>query len=196
MDVTATQVKQLREKTGVGMMDCKKALVETGGDMDKAIELLRKRGEAVAAKRQGRVAGEGRIGSYVHMNKIGVLVELRCESDFVANNEEFQALLKDLCLQVCATNPLAVDRDSIPEALLAKEREVYAEQFADKPEQIRDKIIEGKLKAFYEENCLLEQAFVRDPDITIQDRMNEVIAKLGEKIAVGRIVRVELGEDS
>ena len=195
MDVTAAQVKQLRDKTGVGMMDCKKALAETAGDMDKAIELLRKRGETVAMKRQGRATGEGRIGSYVHMNKIGVLVELRCETDFVANNEEFQALLRDLCLQVCATSPLAIDRDGIPEALLARERGLYTEQFADKPEQIRDKIVEGKLKSFYEENCLLEQAFVRDPDIAMQDRMNEVIAKLGEKIVVARIVRLELGQD-
>ncbi len=196
MDVTAAQVKQLRDKTGVGMMDCKKALAETAGDMDKAIEMLRKRGEDVAAKRQGRATGEGRIGSYVHMNKIGVMVELRCETDFVANNEEFQALLKDLCLQVCATNPLAVDRDSVPEDILEKERQLYAEQFAGKPEQIRDKILEGKLKSFYEDNCLIEQVFVRNPDITMQDRLNEVVAKLGEKIVVARFVRIELGEDS
>ena len=177
MAVTAAQVKELRELTALGVMDCKAALTESGGDVQKAIEVLRKKGIAFAAKRKERFTGEGRIGHYVHSNhKIGVLVELRCETDFVASNAEFTALLKDLCMQVAAARPLAVER-----AKLAPE--------------VIEKVSEPEREAFYKEACLLEQPFVKDPMITVKDRIDGVIAKLGENISVGRVVRLEVGRE-
>lgn len=196
MAVTAEQVKKLRDKTGLGMMQCKHALVQADGDMEKATEILRKQGLETAARKAGRRAGEGRIGHYVHSNdKIGVLVELRCETDFVAKSDEFRRLLHDLCMQVAASAPKAVSREDLPADLLEKEREVYRAQFADKPEAIREKIVEGKLAAFYKQACLLEQPFIRDPNITVQDRINESLAKLKENLVVRRFVRLEVGED-
>jgi len=196
MQVTAQMVKDLREKTGLGMMDCKNALVEASGDSDKAIENLRKKGALKAAKREGRATSEGRIGSYIHMTgKIGVLLELNCESDFVAKTDEFAALIKDLCMQVAASSPRWVSPEDVPEDVVAKEKEIYMSQAreAGKPEKMLDKIAEGKLKKFYSEVCLLDQSFVKNPDQTVGQLIQEKIAKLGENITVGRFVRMQLG---
>jgi len=196
MAVTAAQVKELRELTGLGVMDCKEALAESGGDLQRAVEILRKKGLAIAAKKQGRATGEGRIGHYVHSNqKIGVLVELRCETDFVARNAEFEALLKDLCMQVAAAKPLALDREGLPAATVEKEKEIYRAQVADKPPAVQEKIIASKLESFYKEVCLLEQPFIKDPKMTVKDRIDGVVAKLGENITVGRFVRLEFGRE-
>lgn len=195
-EITAAQVKELREKTGLGMMTCKEALVASNGDSEKAVDWLRKKGLDAADKRSGRVTKEGAIGSYIHMNgRIGVLVELNCESDFVARGEIFQQLLKDLCMQVAATAPLAVSSEDIDEKIIAKEREIYAEQVAGKPQGVVDKIVEGKLKKFFTEQCLLEQPFVKNPDLTVADVVKGVIAKTGENISVRRFTRFQLGED-
>jgi len=196
MQVTAQMVKDLREKTGLGMMDCKNALVEASGDSDKAIENLRKKGALKAAKREGRATSEGRIGSYIHMTgKIGVLLELNCESDFVAKTDEFAVLIKDLCMQVAASSPRWVSAADVPEDVVAKEKEIYMSQAleAGKPEKMLDKIAEGKLKKFYSEVCLLDQPFVKTPDQTVGQLIQEKIAKLGENITVGRFVRMQLG---
>ncbi|MFO7259558.1 MAG: translation elongation factor Ts [bacterium] len=197
MAITAEQVKELRERTGAGMMECKRALEETGGDMEAAIDILRARGAAKAAKRAGREAREGAIGSYVHMNgKIGVLVEVNCETDFVARTEDFQSLVRDLAMHIAAANPLAVTADQIPAEVVERERAVYREQAKNegKPEHLWDKIVEGKLKKFFQENALMEQAFVKDPDKTIQQLVTEVSARTGENIVVRRFVRYALGE--
>jgi len=197
MEITAKMVKDLREKTGLGMMDCKKALIETSGDLEKAVEYLRKKGVLKAAKREGRATSEGRIGSYIHMTgKIGVLVELNCESDFVAKTEQFGVLLKDLCMQVAASAPRWVSPQEVPEDVVAKEKEIYKAQAQaeGKPEKILEKIAEGKLKKFYSEVCLLEQPFVKDTDKTVDTLVKENIAQLGENITVGRFVRFQLGE--
>ncbi len=199
MSIAASQVKQLREKTGAGMMDCKRALEESGGDMDKAIKLLREKGVSLAAKRAHKVAAEGVIGAYVHAgSKIGVMVEVNCESDFVARTADFQDFAKNLCLQICSQNPSYVRPEDVPETVLDAEREIYRKQAlaAGKPEKIVDRIAEGKLKKFHETVCLLKQPFVRDPDMTIQDYLNDVVAKMGEKIEVRRFVRYVLGEGS
>ena len=194
-EVTAAQVKELRDRTGLGMMTCKEALVAAQGDPEKAIEYLRKKGLDAAGKRMGRTAKEGSVGAYIHVNgRVGVLLELNCESDFVARSEDFQNLLRDLCMQVAATAPIAVSPQDVPEAIVAKEKEIYAEQVADKPKDVVDKIVEGKLKKFYQEQCLVEQPFVKNPDMTVQDRISGVIAKLGEKIAVRRFTRYQLGD--
>lgn len=196
MQITAQMVKDLREKTGLGMMDCKNALVEASGDSDKAIENLRKKGALKAAKREGRATSEGRIGSYIHMTgKIGVLLELNCESDFVAKTDEFAALIKDLCMQVAASSPRWVSPEDVPEDVVTKEKEIYMSQAreAGKPEKMLDKIAEGKLKKFYSEVCLLDQPFVKNPDQTVGELIQEKIAKLGENITVGRFVRMQLG---
>lgn len=194
-EITAAQVKELREKTGLGMMTCKEALVASNGDSEKAVDWLRKKGLDAADKRSGRVTKEGAIGSYIHMNgRIGVLVELNCESDFVARGEVFQQLLKDLCMQVAATAPLAVSPDDIDERIVAKEREIYASQVAGKPQGVVDKIVEGKLKKFFAEQCLLEQPFVKNPDLTVADVVKGVIAKTGENISVRRFTRFQLGD--
>jgi len=198
MTITAQLVKELRQKTGAGMMDCKKALVEKDGDMEAAITHLREKGVADAAKRSGRTASEGTIGSYIHTGgKIGVLVEVNCETDFVARTEEFQNLVKNLAMQVCSENPTCVLREQVPADLLEKEKAIYANQARQtgKPEKIIEKIVAGKLESFYARACLLEQEYIRDRNMTVQDYVNEVIAKLGENIMVNRFVRFQLGEE-
>jgi len=197
MSITAEMVKQLREKTGAGMMDCKKALTEAGGDFDKAIEILRKKGIAQAEKKASRQTSEGIIGSYIHMDKIGVLVEVNCETDFVARNEEFKAFVKDLAMHIAAAAPKYLDRESIPEEVIEKEKEIYKEQVKDKPSHVVDKIVKGKLEKFYEANCLMDQVFIKDPEQkkTIRDLLTEMIAKIGENIKIRRFVRFQVGEE-
>jgi len=190
-------VRDLREKTGAGMMDCKKALAESGGNFEKAVDYLRQKGLATAAKRAGRVASEGRIGSYIHAGgKIGVLVEVNCETDFVAKTDDFQNFAKDLSMQIAASTPLFVRREEVPPEALEKEREIYRIQAreAGKPEKVIDKIVDGKLEKYYGEVCLLEQVFVKDTDIKIQDLLNGLIGKLGEKIEIRRFARFQVGE--
>jgi elongation factor Ts len=194
MAISAQQVKDLRDKTGAPMMDCKRALVEAGGDQAKAVDILRKQGQAGAEKRSGRATSEGRIGAYVHNGKIGVLLELCCETDFVAKNYLFEELMSDLCMQVAAMKPIAVAPEDVPEDVLEHEREIYREQVKDKPPQAIDKIVEGKLQKYFKEHVLLEQAFIRDPKTTVRDRITEVIAKTGENIRVRRFVRYAMGE--
>jgi elongation factor Ts len=197
MEISAQMVKDLREKTGAGMMDCKAALAESAGDMEKAIEVLRKKGLSRAAKRAGRAAKEGMVGSYIHMGgKIGVLVEVNCESDFVARTDDFVAFVKDIAMHVAASSPQYLAGEEIPEAVLAKEREIYRAQVQDakKPENVIDKIVEGKLKKFYTEVCLLDQPFVKDPNISVADHLTNMIAKIGENMVIRRFVRFQLGE--
>ncbi|HZD04469.1 MAG TPA: translation elongation factor Ts [Longimicrobiales bacterium] len=198
MAVTAQQVKELRDRTGAGMMDCKRALEETGGDLEGAIDLLRTRGAAKAAKREGKSANEGGIGVYVHHNgKVGVMVELRCETDFVANTEDFRTLARDLAMHIASSAPVAVSSDDVPTAEVERERTVYLEQVKaeGKPEHIRPRIVEGKLKKWFTEVALLEQPFVKDPDKTIDQLVTEVSARTGEKIEVARFSRFEVGVD-
>ncbi len=195
--ITAEMVKQLREKTGTGVMDCKQALKESGGDLDKAVDFLRKKGLATAAKRAGRATSEGIVESYIHMGgKIGVLVEVNCETDFVAKNEDFKVFAKNITMQIAATNPVAVTAGDVPEHIINKEREIYRAQALEtgKPENIIDKIAEGKLKKFYDESCLMNQAYVRDPNMSVADLLNELIAKIGENIAIKRFSRFQIGE--
>jgi len=197
MGITAADVKKLRDRTGLGMMDCKRALEEADGDIAKAEELLRKKGLKAAELRSTRTAAEGLVGHYVHMNgKIGVLVELNCETDFVARNEAFAQLLKDLCMQVAATNPAYLAPEDVPEEDLERERGILTDQFKDKPEHVREKIAEGKLKDYYKQVCLVEQPFIKDTAQSVQQRITEAAAKLGEKIAIGRFVRFEVGEEA
>ena len=196
-EISATAVKNLREKTGAGMMDCKKALVESGGNEEKAIAYLREKGLAKAAKKAGRATSQGIIGSYIHNNgKLGVMIELKCETDFVAKNEKFQAFAKDLAMQVAAANPVCVTPEQVPADLLAKEREIYKNQAMQegKPEAIAEKIVDGRIKKFYSEVCLLEQPFIKDDKKTIKDLLNELIAVLGENMQIGRFSRLVLGE--
>jgi elongation factor Ts len=196
MAITAEEVRKLREKTGQGMMECKKALEEAGGNIDKAVEVLRKKGLATAEKKAGRTAAQGRVHSYVHHNgKVGVLVEVNCETDFVAKNEQFQAFLSDLCLHICAAAPLAVRREEIPAALVETERRIARETVAGKkPENVIEKIVEGKMNKWYGERVLLEQPFVKDPDRTIQNLLTDLIAKIGENMIIKRFARFEVGE--
>ena len=195
--ITADQVKQLRDKTGAGMMDCKQALTEASGDMEKAIELLRKKGLASAAKRAGRAAKDGVIGHYIHMGgKVGVLVEVNCETDFVARTEDFQALTREIAMHVAAASPQYVRREDVPADLLEKEKAIYRDQVKDKPAQVVEKIVEGKLNSFYEQICLLDQASVRDPKVTIGQIVTAAIAKMGENISIARFVRFKLGESA
>lgn len=197
MTISMEQIKELREKTGVGIMDCKKALVETGGNIQKSIEYLRKKGIATAQKRAGRTASEGQIQAYIHAGgKIGVLVEVNCETDFSAKTDDFSTFVKDMAMQIAATNPVAVDRERIPQETLDKEKEIYATQAREsgKPEKVIERIVEGKLKKFYSEACLLEQPFVKNPDITVQDLLNDLMAKTGESIVIRRFARFQLGE--
>ena len=197
MEVSANMVKELREKTGAGMMDCKKALAETGGDFQKALDYLRQKGLATAAKRAGRIASEGRVGSYIHAGgKIGVMVEVNCETDFVAKTDDFQAFAKDMAMQIAASNPSYVRREEVTPEVLEREKEIYRAQARDakKPEKVMDNIVEGKLEKFYSEVCLLEQAFVKDPDVAVQDLLNGLIGKLGEKIEIRRFTRYQVGE--
>jgi len=196
-NISAAMVKQLREKTGAGMMDCKNALSEVEGDVEKAIELLRKKGLATAQKRAGRALSEGIIQSYIHMTgKLGVLVEVNCETDFVAKNDDFQEFTKNIAMHIAATNPLGIAPEDISPDIIEKEKEIYRAQALDmgKPENVIDKIVEGKLKKFYEESCLLNQPYVRDTDICIADLLNQMIAKIGENISIKRFVRYQIGE--
>ena len=196
MEITAEKVKELREKTGIGMMKCKGALIACEGDFEKAIDYLRKKGLATAAKKSARTTSEGRIAGYIHnTNKVGVLVELNCETDFVAKGDEFIQLTKDICMQIAASKPIAIRREEIPPDTVAKEKEIYAEQVKGKPANIVDKIVEGKLNAFYEEMCLMEQPWIRDPAISIEDLVKGKIAKFGENITVRRFVRYQFGEE-
>jgi elongation factor Ts len=195
MEVNAILGRELRDKTGAGVMDCKNALAEANGDLEKAIVWLREKGIAAAAKRAGRVASEGAIGSYIHAGgKLGVLLELNCETDFVAKTPEFQTLVRELAMQIAAANPRCIQREELPAQVIQQEREIYASQSAGKPEAVVSKIVEGKIEKFYREVCLMEQAWVRDPNRTIKDLLGEHAGKLGEKIEVRRFVRFQLGE--
>ena len=195
--VTPSDVAKLRAMTGVGMMDCKKALMETNGDMDKAVDYLREKGMAAAAKKADRIAAEGVVGSYIHMGgKIGVLVEVNCETDFVAKSDKFQALVKDIAMQIAAAKPLYVSEADVPSQELDKEREILTVQAKNegKPEAIIAKMVEGRLKKYYADFCLLDQPFVKDSDKTVQQIINEAILSIGEKISVRRFTRYEMGE--
>jgi elongation factor Ts len=199
MSVSAKQVKELRDRTGAGMMDCKKALQETDGDMEAAIDFLRKKGAAKAAKRAEKAANEGTIGSYIHHGgRLGVLVEVNCETDFVANTDDFQELARDLAMHIAATNPLAVDESDLPADVVERERQVYLDQVKEegKPEQIQEKIVDGKMRKFFEENTLLKQPFVKDSERTIEQVITETSARTGEKIEVARFVRFAVGEST
>ncbi|MGI6738438.1 MAG: translation elongation factor Ts [Christensenellales bacterium] len=197
MQVTTAMVKELRERTQAGMMDCKNALVESGGDIDKAVELLREKGLAASNKKSGRIAAEGRVDSYIHMGgKIGVLVEVNCETDFVAKTDTFQTLCHDISLQIAASNPLFVSKEDVPEENIEKEREILRVQALNegKPEKIVERMVEGRIEKYYKEVCLLEQPFVKNPDITVNDLVNEATLASGEKISVRRFTRYECGE--
>jgi elongation factor Ts len=197
MAITAQAVKDLRDATGAGMMDCKKALMESGGDFDKAVTWLREKGMASAAKRADRTASEGAVASYIHMGgKIGVLVEVNCETDFVARGEKFQTFCREVCLQICSASPRWVRREDVPEEAIAAEKDIYVKQAAEtgKPANVCEKIAEGKLNKWYETACLMEQAFVKDPDRSIEELAKELSGLVGEKIDIRRFVRFELGE--
>ena len=195
MTIDASSVRELRDRTSAGFLDCKKALEEANGDFEKAGEILRKKGLAKAIKKGSRGTPEGRVGSYIHTNgKIGVLIEVNCETDFVAKNDVFADLIKDLCMQVAATDPTAVSRETVPQDIIDKERKAYSEEFKDKPDNVRDKIIDGKMESFYKEVCLINQPFVKDNDLTIEDLLKKAIAKLGENIRINRFARFAIGE--
>ncbi len=197
MKVSTKQVKELREKTGVGIMDCKNAIQDAGGDINEAVKILRKKGIAKAQKREGRIASEGQIQSYVHMGgKIGVLVEVNCETDFSAKTEDFTDFTKNVAMHIAATNPIALSPENLPSEIVEREKEIYRAQATQsgKGEEVVEKIVEGRLRRFFSEVCLMNQAYVRDPNITIQDLLNELKAKTGENIIVKRFVRFQLGE--
>ncbi len=196
-EISLDLIKQLRERTAAGFMDCKKALEEAQGDIEKAVDILRKKGLAIAAKRAAKETLEGVVSAYIHSNKkIGVLVEVNCETDFVARTDEFQEFAHNLAMQIAATNPVAISREQVPPEVIEREKKIYEEQLkeAGKPENIIPKIIEGKLEKFYKENVLLEQPFIKNPDLTIQDLLNELMAKTGEKIVIKRFCRFQIGE--
>ena len=194
VQITAKMVGELREITGAGLMNCKKALVETNGNFDEAVEFLRKKGEATAAKKAGREASEGIVDAYIHMGgKVGVLVEVNCESDFVAKTEDFKQLVRDIAMHIAAASPICVSRDDVDPAIIEKERKVAEGQAEGKPEQAVAKIVEGKLNKFLSESCLLEQAFVKDPDQTIQQLLTSAVAKMGENIVVKGFARFQIG---
>ena len=196
-EISAAMVKELREKTGSGIMDCKKALKESDGDVEKALDFLRKKGLAAAAKRSARATSEGTVMSYIHMGgKIGVMVEVNCETDFVAKNEDFQAFAKDIAMHIAAVSPAGLSPEDISDEVVAKEREIYRERALEsgKPENIVDKIVDGQVQKFYKDSCLLSQAYVKNPQITVEDYLKEVIGKMGENIRISRFVRYQLGE--
>ena len=198
MEITAEKVKELRERTGIGMMECKTALAESDCDLDKAIELLRKKGYARAEAKSSRAAKEGLVGSYIHMNgRIGVLIEVNCESDFVARNSEFQDLVKELGLQIAAAKPRWIASIDVPADIVAKEKEIILAQLGDmkKPPEIMEKIVQGKLGKFFEEVCLLDQPYIRDDKIKVRDLITQLVAKMGENIKIGRFARFEIGQD-
>jgi elongation factor Ts len=194
--ISAESVKNLREKTGAGMMECKKALTESDGDFEKAIDLLRQKGLATALKKAGRSVSEGLIDAYIHMGRIGTMVEINCETDFVARTDDFKELMKDVAMHVAAANPLYLTREDVPQDVLDREKEIYRVQVSGKPPQVIEKIIEGKLEKFYSDNCLLDQIFIKDPDQkkTVKDLVTEKVAKLGENIIIRRFARFQLGE--
>ena len=197
MEISADAIKELRQRTGVGVMDCKKALVESGGNVDEAIDVLRKKGLAKAAKRAGRATAEGLIAAYIHPGgKIGVLVDVNCETDFVARTVDFQNLSKEIAMHIAAMNPIAISREDVKTEDIAKEKEILRAEAATsgKPEKVLDKIVEGRLEKFFTEQCLLEQAYIKNPDITVKDFIYDYIAKLGENITVRRFTRYQLGE--
>ncbi len=197
MSAPATLVKELREKTGAGILDCQKALLENSNDLEKAVDYLRQKGLAAAQKRSTREANEGLISAYIHPgSRIGVLVEVNCETDFVARNDEFQAFVKDVALQIAAANPVYVKREDVPAEVVAKEKEIYEGQAKElgKPPAAWPKIIEGKLEKFYQESCLLEQAFIKEPSVTIKDLLTQKVAKIGENLVVRRFTRYQLGQ--
>ena len=194
--ISAAMVKQLREKTGVGIMDCKEALSQSDGDIDKAVDFLRKKGLATAQKRAGRAMSEGLIQPYIHMGgKLGVLVEINCETDFVAKNDDFKEFAKNIAMHIAATNPVGIASNDVPDEVINKEKEIYRAQALElgKPENVIDKIVEGKLNKFYKDNCLLNQTYVRNPDMNISDLLNDLIAKMGENITIKRFVRFQIG---
>ncbi len=195
--ISATMVKQLRDTTGAGMMDCKQALVECDADIDKAVDFLRKKGLATAQKRAGRAMTEGTVQSYIHMGgKLGVLVEVNCETDFVAKNEDFLNFTKNIAMHIAASNPLGIRPEDVPEEIINREKDIYQAQALEmgKPENVVPKIVEGKMNKFFKDNCLLNQPYVRDPDLTVEDLLNELIAKIGENISIRRFVRFQTGE--
>ena len=195
--ITASMVKELRTRTGVGMMDCKKALTEANGDMEKAVDILREKGLSKAAKKAGRIAAEGIVGSYIHGNgRIGVLVEVNCETDFVAQTEGFYALVKDIAMQIAAANPLYVSREEVPADVISHEKEVYRQEALNegKPEKIVDRMVEGRVEKYFKEVCLLDQPFIKDGDKTINDVVLEATVKMGEKVSIRRFTRYQLGE--
>jgi elongation factor Ts len=197
MEITAAMVKKLRDATGAGMMECKAALTEANGDLDAATTLLRKRGLAAATKKAGRSTSEGLIGHYIHLGgKIGVLVEINCESDFVARTDKFQELTREIAMHIAAANPTYVRREDVPGELVAREKDIYRDQVKDKPAQVIDKIVDGKLNSYYQQVCLMEQASVRDPNVTITQLVQDAIRLLGENISVRRFVRMKVGEQS
>jgi elongation factor Ts len=194
IEITATLVATLREKTGAGMMDCKKALVEANGELEQAETILRKKGVASAAKKAGRAANQGLVESYIHLGgKIGVMIEVNCETDFVAKTDDFKQFCRDLCMQIAAASPLYVSRDQVPEAELAKEKEIATAQVAGKPPAAIQKIVEGKLEKYFQQICLLDQPFVKQPEVSIKDLLTQKIAKLGENMIIRRFVRYQLG---
>jgi elongation factor Ts len=197
MTVTADMVKRLREQTGAGMMDCKKALSESNGDFENAIDVLRKKGLAAAEKKAGRKASEGLILSYIHMDKIGVLIEVNCETDFVARTDDFRQFVKDVAMHIAAANPRDLSRENIPQDVIEREKSIYREQTKDRPEHVVEKIVEGKLEKFYAENCLMDQIFVKDPEQKkrIRDIVTEMVSKFGENIIIRRFTRYQLGEE-
>jgi elongation factor Ts len=197
LEISASLVKELRDKSGVGVLDCKKALMECNGDIDQAMDHLRKKGIATAKKRGGRTTSEGQVQSYIHAGgKIGVLVEVNCETDFTGKTEDFTGLVRDIAMHIAATNPISVKREGVASDIVEKEREIYTTQAKEsgKPEKVIEKIVEGKMGRFFSEACLLEQPFVKNPDITINDLLNEMMAKTGENIQIRRFVRYQLGE--
>ncbi len=197
MEITADMVKELRQRTGIGVMECKEALKEANGDLEKAIEILRKKGYARAQDKMNREAAEGLVGSYIHLNgRIGVLVEVNCETDFVARNEEFKELVKNVCLQIAASNPKYLCPENVPAAVIEQEKEIIRAQFKDskKPAEIVEKIVQGKLKKFYEEVCLLDQVYIRNDKLTIRELIASAIAKIGENIKISRFARFEVGK--
>ena len=195
MAIDASSVRELRDRTSAGFLDCKNALEEANGDFERAGEILRKKGLAKAMKKGSRGTPEGRVGSYIHTNgKVGVLIEINCETDFVAKNDVFGALVKDICMHIAATDPMAVSKETVPQEMIDREKKAYNEEFKDKPDNVRDKIIDGKMESFYKEVCLINQPFVKDNDQTIEDLLKNAITKLGENIKISRFARFAIGE--
>ena len=196
MAINAQQVKELREKTGAPLMDCKRALEEAGGDEQKAMLVLREKGLAKAEKKRSRTASEGIICSYIHDRKLGVMIELNCETDFVARNEQFQQLAKEICMQIAAMKPLAVSRDDLPAEIVETEKAIYAKASEGKPQEVAEKLVAGKMEKFYQQACLLDQPYIRDEKKTVNDLLNEIVGRMGEKIEVQRFVILRVGEEA